>query len=244
MSRPKTSRERTHIRSTSPPRVSSTEQDQTPNFYQEIDSTSSDNDKTTTLNADLQFIRGTIKRVLHHPSESSTFYEDISDDNKNDNESISLSNTSKISSNKSNQYPAVEAVQRFYHHKALCNSETKNSNRKITNLDDNSSISNHSSSSSSKLCAHLDSANVRKYNLSKSQSNSSETGQASSEEIDDTLNDIEDDYHDDKLKRQAANNSLHTSNENSPLHSSENRIKIKELSQETQTLQRVCVIFD
>ena len=244
--RPKTSRGRTHTRPMPPPRTSSIEQDRTQNIYQEIDSTSSDNDKSTTLNADLKFIRSTIKRVLDHHdesvSESSTFYEDFSDDNKNDNESISLSITSKTSSKKSNQYPAVEAVQRFYHHKILCNSDTKNLNEQITNLDDNSSINNHSSTSN-KLYACSQSFNARKNHLSKSQSNSSETGHASSEEIDDTLNDIEDDYHDDKLKRQqVANNSLHTSNENSPVHSSENQIKIKKISQETQTLQRVCAI--
>jgi hypothetical protein len=86
--------------------------------------------------------------------------------------------------------------------------------------------------------------NARKKDLSKSKSSDNE--QASSEEVDDTLNDIEDDdYQDEKLKRQAINNrSGHTSNENSPSHSSDNQIKTKKASQETQTSQRVCLSKD
>ncbi len=226
-----------------PPRASSIEEDQTQNIYQEIDNVSTtDDDNTTTPNADLQFIRGTIKRVFDFhagsPSESSTTnYEEISEDIKNDNESISLSTSSKTLSKKNTQYPAVEAVQRFYHTKSPSSSEKNNTKEQTTNLDDNPA-SNHSSTSN-KLYARSHPMNVRKKDSPKSKSSDNE--QASSEEVDDTLNDIEeDDYQDEKLKRQAANNSSHTSNENSPLHSSDNQMNIKKTSQETQTSQGVC----
>ncbi len=238
--RPKTSRGRPHTPSP-PPRATSIETDQTQNIYQEIDSMSIDDDQTTTRNTDLQFIRGTIKRVFdfhgESTSESSTYYEGLSEDDKNDNESISLSNSSK----KDKQYPAVEAIQHFYDTKSPTNSEKKNINEKITNLDD-IPASDHSSTSN-KLYSRSHPINLKKQrNLSESPSKSSDTEQASSEEVDDTLNDIEDDdYQDEKLKRQATNNSSHTSNENSPTHLSDKQTNLKKTSQETQTLQRVCL---
>ncbi|CAF3569819.1 unnamed protein product [Rotaria sordida] len=234
--RPKTSRGRIPLVPPSPPpRTTFIEKDKTQTLNLENDSISTDNDKPTTINDDLKFIRGTIERVFEHhgestTSESSTYYEDISDDN---NESISLSNSSKTLSKKDNQYPSVEAVQRFYHNKTPSDSEKKLSNKQITNLDD-TPISNHSSTSN-KLYSRSNPMNKKKPNLS----NSSDNEQATSEEIDDTLNDIEeDDYPDDKLKRRTRYNSSHTSNENSPLHSLNNQTKTKKTSQETQTLQR------
>jgi hypothetical protein len=232
--RPKTSRGRPR---SPPPRTVSIENDQTQNIYQEIDSTSTDDDQTTAPNADLQFIRGTIERVfdfhVESTSELSTNYDEITEDNK----SISLSNNSK----KSNQYPAVEAVQRFYHNKSPSDSEKKNLIEQTANLDENP-MSNHSSTSN-KLYARSHPMNVRKNELSESKS--SDIEQATSEEVDDTLNDIEDDdSQDEKLKRQATNNSSQTSQENSPIHSSDNQTKLKKTSQETQTLQRVCLFND
>jgi hypothetical protein len=241
--RPKTSRGRPHPTSPPPlpPRTSSTEQEQTQNIYQEIDTASTDDDQaSTTRSADLQFIRGTIERVFdfndESASEASANYDQISDDDKNDNESISLSNSSKTVSKKTNQYPAVEAVQRFYETKSPSESEKKMPHEQTTNLDD--IPASHHSSTSNKLYARSHPVNVRKKDLSQSQSSDNE--QASSEEVDDTLNDIEDDdYQDEKFKRQTANHSSHTSNENSPLHSSDNQTNVKKTSQETQTLQRV-----
>jgi len=113
-----------------------------------------------TLNADLQFIRGAIERVFdfqHHPTDP--VYEEISDPN-------------------ANQYPAVEAIQRFY----------KPSTEPVTNLDD--------------LPASQSSVSNQFYGT---QVKTSEQERASSEEIDDTLNDIEDvDEHEDKSKRHQA----------------------------------------
>ncbi len=244
--RPKTSRGRPHTPPPLPPRIPSIEKDQTQNIYQEFENLSTDDDQPiTTRNADLQFIRGTIERVFDFHGESTsesstTYYEGISEDNKNENESISLSNSSKRTSKKDNQYPAVEAVQRFYHTKSPSHSEKKISIEQTTNLDD-IPLSNHSSGSN-KLYPRSNPANIQKLNLSKSLSKSSDNEQASSEEIDDTLNDIEDDdYQDEKLKRQHTNNSSHTSNENSPTHSLDNQINIKKTSQETQTLKQVCL---
>jgi len=246
--RPKTSRGRIltppPLPPSLPPRTTSTENDETQNFYQEIDRLSINDDEGTTGNDDLQFIRGTIDRVFEFHSESasepSTYYEEISEDNKNDNESISLSNSSKTASKNNDQYPAVEAVQRFYHTKSPSDSEKKNIHEQTTNLDE--IPENTHSSTSHKLYARSHPTNLKKVNLSKSSSKSSDNEQASSEEIDDTLNDIEDDdYQDEKLKRQATNNSSHTSNENSPSHSSDKQTNIKKTSQETQTLQRVCL---
>jgi len=242
--RPKTSRGRPRSPPPPPPlppRTASIENDQTQNIYQEIDSTSTDDDQTTAPSADLRFIRGTIERVfdfhVESTSELSTNYDEITEDNKDDNESISLSNSSK----KSNQYPAVEAVQRFYHNKSPSDSEKKNLIEQTTNLDENP-ISNHSSTSN-KLYARSHPMNIRKNELSESKS--SDIEQATSEEVDDTLNDIEDDdSQDEKLKRQATNNSSQTSEENSPIHSSDNQIKLKKTSQETQTLHRVCLSND
>jgi hypothetical protein len=248
--RPKTSRGRPHTPPPPPPRVSSIDKNPSQNIYQEIDSTSTDDDQqSTTRHADLQFIRGTIKRVFdfhgESTSESSTNNEGISEDNQNDNESISSSsNSSKTVSKKNNQHPAVEAVQRFYHTKSPSDSEKKTSTESTTNLDD-PPVSNPSSASN-KLYARSHPKNLRKTELSKSLSKSSDNEQATSEEIDDTLNDIEDDdYQDEKIKRQTMNNnSSHTSNENSPLHSSDKQINTKTTSQETQTLQRVCLFKD
>jgi hypothetical protein len=224
------------------PRTTLLEKDHSQNVYQEIDSTSTDDDQPPTPNADLQFIRGTIKRVFDFhagsTSESSTNYDEISEDNKNDPKSISSTSSSKTVSKKDTQYPSVEAVQRFYHTKSQSTSEKNNPKQQITNLDDAPS-SNHSSTSN-KLYARSHPVNARKKDLSKSKSSDNE--QASSEEVDDTLNDIEDvDYHDEKLKRQATNNSSsHTSNENSPVRSLDIPPKTKKASQETQTFERVC----
>jgi hypothetical protein len=248
--RPKTSRGRqptpNPLPPPLPPRTTSIEKDETQNIYQEIDRLSINDDQTpTTGNADLQFIRGTIERVFdfhgESTSESSTYYEEVSEDNKNDNESISLSNNSKTVSKKNNQYPAVEAVQRFYNTKSPSDSEKKNIHQQTTNLDD-IPVSNQSSTSNN-LYARSHPTNLKKENISKSSSkSSSDNEQASSEEVDDTLNDIEDDdYQDEKLKRQATNDSSQTSNENSPSHSSDKQTNIKKTSQETQTLQRVCL---
>jgi hypothetical protein len=232
-----------------PPRTVSTEAETTQNIYQEIDSASTDDDQvSTSRSADLQFIRGTIERVFEFhdesTSEASSNYDQISGDNKNDNESISLSNSSKTVSKKNDQYPAVEAVQRFYETKSPSGSEEKKiAHQQTTNLDD-IPPSNHSSTSH-KLYARSHPSNLRKKDLSESLSKSSDNEQASSEEVDDTLNDIEDeDYQDEKFKRQAANRSSHTSNENSPLHSSDNQTNAKKTSQETQTVQRVCRLND
>jgi hypothetical protein len=145
-----------------PTRTKSIEKDHSQNIYQEIDSTSPDEDQRPTPNADLQFIRGAIDRVFHFhggsttdTSESSIHYEEVEESNQK-------------------PYPAVEAVQRFYHHKNLTDVE-----KSMT-----------SKSNSSKTP-------VRK--------KPSEHDQTSSEEVDDTLNDIEEvDYHDEKSKRQVS----------------------------------------
>ncbi|CAM4899131.1 unnamed protein product [Rotaria socialis] len=238
--RPKTSRGRVPpIPPIPPPRTTSIDKEQTQSISFEIDSASSDNEKTTTINDDLQFIRGTIERVFDHhgestTSESSICNEELSDD-KND-ESISESNSSKTLSKKSDQYPAVEAVQRFYQAKPSSEAEEKSPKQQETNID-NVLSSNHSSTTG-KLYSRSNPINIRKKQRAKS--NSADDEQASSEEVDDTLNDIEeDDYQDDKLKRQPRNNSSHTSYENSPTHSSNNRIKLNKASQETQTMPRL-----
>jgi len=98
--RPKTSRGRPHTRS---PLT-------TTNIYQEIDSVSPEAEE---MNKDLQFIRGAIDRIFHFngesTSESNSFYEEVDDETKKH----------------SNQYPAVEAVQRFYHN--ITNNHTHSS---------------------------------------------------------------------------------------------------------------------
>ncbi|CAF5183096.1 unnamed protein product, partial [Rotaria magnacalcarata] len=221
--RPKTSRGRVPPIPPIPlPRTTSIDKEQAQSISLEIDSASSDNEKTTTINDDLQFIRGTIKRVFDHHGESTTSESSISNeelpDDEND-ESISGSNSSKTLSKKSDQYPAVEAVQRFYNAKSSSDFEEKSPKQQETNID-NALSSNHSSTSG-KLYSRSDPINIRKKHLAKS--NSTDDEQASSEEVDDTLNDIEeDDYQYDKLKRQPRNNSSHTSYENSPTHSSNN----------------------
>lgn len=244
--RPKTSRGRVR---TPPPPPQPVEKEKTQNIYQEIDSTSTDDDQTTTRNADLQFIRGTIERVFdfhgESTSETSTYYEGVSEDNKNDNESISLSNSSKTVSKKSDQpHPAVEAVQRFYDTKSPTSSEKKLLQGQTTNLDDVVHHPSNHSSESNKLYARSHPTNIKRFNHSKSSSKSTDNEQASSEEVDDTLNDIEDDdYQDEKLRKQITNNnSSHTSNENSPSHLSDKQINHKKTSQETQTLHRVCLL--
>jgi hypothetical protein len=179
---PKTNRVR------SPPvatRTKSIVKDQSQNIYQEIDSTSTDDDQGHTPNADLQFIRGAIERVFHFhggsttdtTSESSTHYEEVEDDNQK-------------------QYPAVEAVQRFYHHKNL------------TDLD--------------KPITNLDNSSTSKKTRSAKKIRSKSSSETSSEEVDDTLNDIEVISH------------------HSPPTSSENSSKTKKSSQQTQTIGRVC----
>ena len=163
----------------SPPRI-----DKHPiqNIYQEIDSTSTDDDRTSTRNSDLQFIRGAIDRVFQFnnrsttdvTSESSSHYEEVKDSNRR-------------------PYPAVEAVQRFYHHKNQPNTE------KVSSLRENST-------------------------------KTSEYERVSSEEIDDTFNDIDEvDYQNGKFNRRLPVN-----------HSSDNRRTTQKTSQETQTVGRVC----
>lgn len=216
------------------PRIASIEKDQTQRGSQE-------SDVSSTINDDLQFIRGTIDRVFDHhggssTSESSTLYEEISEDNNDDNHLLSSSSSTKTLSKNNDQYPAVEAVQRFYDTKASSDSEKKNPIKQNVDLRD-VPISNHSSASN-KLYARSHPRNTKKKNFS----NSTDNEQVSSEEVDDTLNDIEDDdYQDDKLRRQATNNSSHTSSEESPVNSSNSQVKTKKASQETQTLQRVCI---
>ena len=225
-----------------PPRSDSIEKNQCNNIYQEIESMSIDDDQpSTSRSADLRFIRGTIERVFdfhgESTSEMSTNNDEISTDNKDEHESVSISNSSKTVSKKNNQYPAVEAVQRFYDTKSPSVSEKKNITRQpTTNLDD--LPASHPSSNSPNLFARSHPVNAPARDLSKSSDNE----QASSEEIDDTLNDIEDeDSQDEKVKRPAINGSSHTSHESSPSHSSDNQIHAKKTSQETQTLQRVCL---
>jgi hypothetical protein len=222
--RPQTSRGRVR---TPPalPRTTLIEKDHSQNVYQEIDSTSTDDDQPPTPNADLQFIRGAIERVFDFhgqsstdtTSDSSTHYEELPENNLNE------STSSKTLSKKNAQYPAVEAIQRFYNHQTTSHSE-----KQVTNND--------------KLHSRSPLPSARRKDLSKSKSKSSDHERASSEEVDDTLNDIEDvDYHDEKLKRQATNNSSsHTSNENSPVRSLDIPPKTKKASQETQTFERVC----
>lgn len=90
-------------------------------------------------------------------------------------------------------YPAVEAVQRFYHHKNQSNTE------KVSSPRENST-------------------------------KSSEYERVSSEEIDDTFNDIDEvDYQNGKFHRRLPVN-----------HSSDNRRTTQKTSQETQTVGRVC----
>jgi hypothetical protein len=193
--RPKTSRGRPRTPSPPPPpilpRTTSTETESTQNIYQEIDSASADDDQvSTSRSADLQFIRGTIERVFdfndESTSETSTNYDQISVDNKNDNESTSPSNSSKTVSKKNNQYPAVEAVQRFYDTKSPSESEKKIPHEQTTNLDD--IPASHHSSTSNQLFSRSHPINLRKKDLSESLSKSSDNEQASSEEVDDTLN--------------------------------------------------------
>ncbi|UJR36375.1 hypothetical protein I4U23_029099 [Adineta vaga] len=207
--RPKTSRGRPRTPPPPPPpRTTSLEKDHRQNIYQEIDTTSTEDDQISAPNADLQFIRGTIERVFDFHDESaselSTNNDELSVDDKNDQESVSLSISSKTPSKKDNQYPAVEAVQHFYHNKTPSDSE----NKPTKNPDEN--MTSIRSSTSNNLYARSHPVNRKKKD--QSDSKSSDIEQATSEEVDDTLNDIEEDeYQDEKLKRQAtANNSSHT----------------------------------
>ncbi|CAF1156252.1 unnamed protein product [Rotaria sordida] len=201
------------------------------NIYQDIDTTLTNTNQYRTSNADLQFIRDAIERVFkfHNDTtnESNTYYEEVIDNNN-------LNQTKKTSV----QYPAIEAIQRFYNHKILSDIDKQIPNEQITNLDDiiisNSSTSNKSHSNHSPIINQR-----KKDNISKLKS--SEYERASSEEIDDTLNDIEDvDYHDEKLKRHIIinNHSTDTSNESSPLLLSDIKLKTNNISQETQTIER------
>ena len=242
--RPKTSRGRPPENPPPPPHRSDLiEKSEPTNVYQEIDSTSTDDEQPpTTRSADLRFIRGTIDRVFDFHGEStseiSTNDDEVSTDNKNDNESASLSNSSKTVSKKNDQYPAVEAVQRFYDTKSPSVSEKKKLVRQqpTTNLDD--LPASQPSSTSANLFARSHPINLPAKDLSKSSDNE----QATSEEIDDTLNDIEDDdSQEEKFKRPATNDSSCTSDESSPSHLSDHQTNPKKTSQETQTLQRVCL---
>ena len=198
---------------TLPPRFAQIEQPSPPplptqNIYQEIDSISTDDDQLPTPNADLQFIRGAIERVFHFhggsttdtTSESSTHYEEVDEQNRK-------------------QYPAIEAVQRFYHHKNLS--------------DDVETPLENGEKSHSSISKKTPSIIARKTTTS------TKSSEHSSEEIDNTLNDIEEvDSHDEKLKRRVlANQTPQTSTDNSP--DSQSKLK-KKTSQETQTIGRVC----
>jgi len=229
--RPKTSRGRVPT-PPFPTEKKSIEEDRSENIYQEIGFSSIDNNQLKTPNTDLEFIRGAIDRVFHFngesttdtTSESSTYYEEVDDNNLNP------------SKKTSKQYPAVEAVQRFYNHKTLTDFIKEIPIGPITNLDD-AVISNSSISKKSRTRSPIITA--RKKHSSKS----FEHERTSSEEIDDTLNDIEDvDSHDEKFKRQLIHHhSTHTSNENSPLNSLDIQSKTKKTSsQEIQTIERVC----
>ncbi|CAF4737167.1 unnamed protein product [Rotaria socialis] len=188
-----------------------TEESSTQHIYQDIDSTLKTINQSQTINADLQFIRGAIERVLdfHHdstldtpPSESSTHYDEVLDENLNPPKKTSV------------QYPAVEAVQRFYNHKISTDLDKRNPIEQVTNLDD---IVVSSSSISQKQSPAVP---ARRRDLTKVILSGSE--RASSDEVDDTLNDIEDaEYQEEKLKRQKVNNHHHTdsSTETSPLRS-------------------------
>lgn len=137
--------------------------------------------RTKATNADLQFIRAAIERVFefsqHQPD---PIYEEVKEE-------------------KSNQYPSVAAIQRFY----------KASHEPVTNLDD---LPASQSSVSNQFYA----ARVK----------SSEHTRASSDEIDDTLNDIEDvDEQEEKSKRHQL---------------IEDDGKTPQTSQETQTIEQVC----
>lgn len=234
--RPKTSRGRIPENPPiSPPRSESIEKNTSNNIYQEVESMSIDDDQpSTTRSADLRFIRGTIERVFEFHDESTS---EMSTNNKEEQESVSISSSSKTVSKKNNQYPAVEAVQRFYDTKSPSVSEKKKITTQLTtNLDE--LPASHPSSNSANLFARSHPADASAKELSKSSDNE----QASSEEIDDTLNDIEDDdSQDEKIKRPTANGSSRTSHESSPSHSSDKQINAKKTSQETQTLQRVCL---
>ncbi|CAF1582382.1 unnamed protein product [Adineta steineri] len=224
---------RGRVRTPSPPiRTKPSDKTYKQNIYQEIDSTSTDDDQLqTTSNADLQFIRGAIDRVFHFngqsttdtTSESSTYYEEVTDDNQTKSKKTSA------------QYPAVEAIQRFYNHKNSTDSDKRISAEQVTNLDD---ITSNNSSISKKTQSRSPPITARKMDYSKTKSSNQE--RMSSDEVDDTLNDIEDvDSHDEKLKRQTLNNSSsHSSTENSPINSLNSQIKSKALSQQTQTIQQ------
>ena len=183
----------------------------TPNIYQEIGSALTNFNQNRTINDDIEFIRGTIERVFRFRDDSFT---DLPSDECNQHyEEVFDADLSKAKK-KSAQYPAVEAVQRFYKYKTLSNSDKRTPNQQITNLDDivisKSSTSKTSHTTSSKI-------NARQKNLSKYE-------RTSSDEVDDTLNDV--DEHDGRFKRQIINN--HTSNESSPLLSSNRRSQQKE----------------
>lgn len=202
----------------------------TQNIYDEIDTALLNQNPSNTLRADLQFIRGTIDRILHFhhetPTEATpTHYEEVIDENP--------TSPKKLSS----QYPAVEAVQRFYNHKVLPNGDRRNPMEQITNLDD---IIISSTSASKKSDRNPPIINGRVKNQRKVDSE-----RTSSEEVDDTLNDIEDVeyHHDDKAKRPMMNHkSTDTSNETSPLNSSNPPSRLKTFTSEIKPPERVCII--
>ena len=206
-----------------------------------METTSTEEERTTTPKTDFQFIRGTMDRVCGFhagsTSDSSNFVEDLSEGNKK-NASSSPSSSDKGSAKDPTQYLVIEEIERFHDASTKAGSDSKKkSTRQVTNLDD--VIMSNDSSTSNDLYARSHPANAKKKPATKAKSSDHEPG--SSEEVDDTLNDIEDDdYQYDKLKRQATNRSSHTSNENSPVHSAGNQAKLKKTSQETQTFARVC----
>lgn len=217
--RPKTSRGRAPVRAAS--------------IEKESETISTDDDRTTTPHTDLKFIRGTIERVFEfHPestSESLTINDDVSEENmaKHDDEpSVSLSSPS---SKDAQAYPSVQAIQRFYQNDESDEKRKSTNQVQVTDLDQANDVSQ--TSDSNPLYARSHPANVRK----KQPILSSED-----EEVDDTLNDIEDeDSQDEKIKRQMTNGSSLTSDDTSPVQSTHQAMKTKKTSQETQTLDRV-----
>lgn len=182
--RPKTSRGRVRT----PPPALPTAKEPTQNIYQEIDSTSTDEEQSDTPNADLQFIRGAIDRIFHFNGQSTT---ESTSDSSTHYEEVEEKERSSLKKN-SSQYPAVQAVQRFYNQKPVLPNET------------DASLSRSSSSKKSPPIV------ARK----SQQSKSSEQEAASSEEVDDTLNDIEEvEYQIEKNKPPTTTTTTKTSHE-------------------------------
>ena len=216
LTRPQTSRG-PHHNPPVPPRTITTERDSSQHVYQEIDRKSIQKRRSNPPNPDIQFIRAAIERVFDFrvgstsdtTSDASTYYEEVSDNEGNS--SVSSSTLLK----KTNQYPAVEAIERFYKDKRI-------PVEPVTNLDDFPS-----SKSSNVNQIHSRSPPIVTIRM-KDRTKSSDIERASSEEVDDTLNDIEDvDEHDNQKGRCRISNGY----------------KSKRTSQETQTIDQVSTLL-